>query len=115
MDLLKANKVDFKVEANEEGFINPDNDPNGPWKLDPMDAPGIRVNLSYGITNPQTGQTFYPPQGRCWRFEEKGCTTSDGRRDAYYLDGKVQRNLLSSDINQKPWLKVILSHLYGMM
>lgn len=71
MDLLKANKVDFKVEANEEGFINPDNDPNGPWKLDPMDAPGIRVNLSYGITNPQTGQTFYPPQGRCWRFEEK--------------------------------------------
>lgn len=58
MDLLKANKVDFKVEANEEGFINPDNDPNGPWKLDPMDAPGIRVNLSYGITNPQTGQTF---------------------------------------------------------
>ena len=51
MDLLKANKVDFKVEANEEGFINPDNDPNGPWKLDPMDAPGIRVNLSYGITN----------------------------------------------------------------
>lgn len=36
-----------------------------------MDAPGIRVNLSYGITNPQTGQTFYPPQGRCWRFEEK--------------------------------------------
>lgn len=71
IDLLKANKVDFKVEANEEGFINPDNDPNGPWKLDPMDAPGIRVNLSYGITNPQTGQTFYPPQGRCWRFEEK--------------------------------------------
>lgn len=71
MDLLKANKVDFKVEANEEGFINPDNDPNGPWKLDPMDAPGIRVNLSYGITNPQTGQTFYPPQGRHWRFEEK--------------------------------------------
>lgn len=70
-DVLNKNKKDFKIDANEEGFINPDNDPKGPWKLDPMDAPGIRVNLSYGITNPQSGQTFYPASGRHWRFEEK--------------------------------------------
>ena len=70
MIALKANKTDFKVEANEEGFINPDNDPNGPWKLDPMDAPGIRENLSYGIINPKTNETFYPASGRHWRFEQ---------------------------------------------
>lgn len=68
--LLTDKKTEFRVKAKEEGFINPDNDPKGPWKLDPMDAPGIRENLSYGITNPQTGETFYPAAGRHWRFEE---------------------------------------------
>ena len=71
MNTLKTNKADFKVEANEEGFINPDNDPKGPWKLDPMDAPGIRENLSYGIVNPNTNETFYPAGGRHWRFEQQ--------------------------------------------
>lgn len=70
-DVIKENKEDFKIDANEEGFINPDNDPKGPWKLDPMDAPGLRVNLSYGITNNLSGQTYYPASGRHWRFEEK--------------------------------------------
>lgn len=70
-NVLKENKADFKVDANEKGFINPDNDPKGPWKLDPMDAPGIRVNLSYGITNPLSGKIYYPANGRHWRFEEK--------------------------------------------
>lgn len=60
----------FRIGKTEEGFSNPDNDPRGDWKLDPMDAPNIRENLSYGITNPETGETFYPPKGRCWRFEE---------------------------------------------
>ena len=69
--LLTERKYEFRVKANEEGFINPDNDPNGPWKLDPMDAPGIRENLSYGITNTNTGETFFPAAGRHWRFEEK--------------------------------------------
>ncbi|MBQ0057402.1 MAG: site-specific DNA-methyltransferase [Bacteroidales bacterium] len=69
--ILTQNKTDFRVGAKEEGFINPDNDPNGPWKLDPMDAPGIRENESYGITNQATGITYYPASGRHWRFEEK--------------------------------------------
>lgn len=69
--ILTQNKTDFRVGAKEEGFINPDNDPNGPWKLDPMDAPGVRENESYGITNPTTGITYYPAAGRHWRFEEK--------------------------------------------
>ena len=68
---LSDNKHLFRVKAKEEGFSNPDNDPKGEWKLDPMDAPGIRENESYGITNPKTSQTFYPAPGRHWRFEEK--------------------------------------------
>lgn len=67
---LDAAKATFRVPETGEGFENPDNDPKGPWTLDPMDAPGIRVNLSYAIHNVQTGESFLPPNGRHWRFEE---------------------------------------------
>ncbi len=61
----------FEIRAlpvNESGFSNLDNDPRGPWTLDPMDAPNVRPNLTYEIVNPATGRGYYPPQGRCWRF-----------------------------------------------
>lgn len=68
---LNTHKGDFRLPESLDGFINPDNDSRGPWKLDPMDAPDIRENLSYAITNPDTEEVFYPPEGRHWRFEEK--------------------------------------------
>ena len=37
-------------------YDNPDNDPRGPWKADPFDAPNVRPNLTYAITNPGTGE-----------------------------------------------------------
>ncbi|WP_308653572.1 site-specific DNA-methyltransferase, partial [uncultured Anaerococcus sp.] len=57
----------FKLPQTEEGFENPDNDSRGPWKADPFDSPGIRPNLTYEIKNPNTGEVFMPPDGRCWR------------------------------------------------
>jgi len=66
---LEKLKTTFRLPQKEEGFANPDNDPRGPWKLDPMDAPNVRENLTYPIKNPATGEEFYPPEGRCWRFE----------------------------------------------
>ncbi|MEN9373493.1 MAG: hypothetical protein RIR79_1045 [Pseudomonadota bacterium] len=59
------------LSINELKFTNPDNDPRGDWAADPMDAPGIRENLSYAIKNPQTGDIFYPPNARHWRFTEE--------------------------------------------
>lgn len=52
-------------------FSNPDDDPRGLWKADPFDAPNIRPNLTYEIVNPNTGEKFLPPRGRCWRTDEK--------------------------------------------
>jgi len=52
-------------------FSNPDNDLRGLWKADPFDAPNVRENLTYAITNPHTGVEYWPPKGRCWRTEEK--------------------------------------------
>ena len=55
-------------DADESKFSNPDNDSRGPWVADPMDAPAIRENLTYEITNPNTGTVYLPPEGRHWRF-----------------------------------------------
>lgn len=55
------------LPVRAERYSNPDNDPRGPWKADPFDAPNVRPNLTYPIVNPQTGQSFMPPAGRCWR------------------------------------------------
>ncbi|MDD9801786.1 MAG: site-specific DNA-methyltransferase [Deltaproteobacteria bacterium] len=59
-----------REEIDESGFSNPDNDPRGTWKADPMDAPGVRENLSYPITNSKTGKVYFPPAGRHWRFSQ---------------------------------------------
>jgi len=60
----------YPLPLDKSRFSNPDNDPRGPWKADPFDAPNIRENLTYAIVNPNTGIECWPPQGRCWRTEE---------------------------------------------
>ena len=44
------------LPLDKSRFDNPDNDPRGLWKADPFDAPNIRPNLTYPITNPNTGE-----------------------------------------------------------
>ncbi len=60
----------YPVLLDQTRYSNPDNDPRGPWKADPFDAPGIRDNLSYEIMNPNTREAHLPPAGRCWRTEK---------------------------------------------
>ena len=56
------------LPLDKSKFSNPDNDPRGLWKADPFDAPNIRPNLTYPITNPNTGIQHLPPSGRHWRI-----------------------------------------------
>ena len=56
------------LPLSPDKFGNPDNDPRGPWKADPFDAPNIRPNLTYPIENPITHEQHLPPRGRCWRY-----------------------------------------------
>ena len=65
---LLRNKVDRDEKQNSQ-YSNPDDDPNGPWRAIPWDAPNIRENLSYAIRTPK-GSLKYPPKGRCWSREE---------------------------------------------
>jgi len=67
---LNDHKGDFRLPAREGKFSNPDNDPRGKWTADPFDAPNIRPHLTYAVVNPNTGEEFWPPEGRCWRTTE---------------------------------------------
>lgn len=92
------------LPIDESKFDNPDNDPRGAWKADPFDAPNIRPNLTYPITNPNTGEVFLPPDGRHWRVapEKFSILLADGR----IIFGKTGKT--------KPQLKVFLSEQQGL-
>ena len=58
-------------DINHSDYINPDNDPRGPWKLVPIDANHIGGDTQYPIINPKTGVKFLPPKGRCWCYNQQ--------------------------------------------
>ena len=81
---------------DKKKFDNPDNDPRGPWKADPFDAPHVRPNLTYSITNPVTGEEHLPPRGRHWRIsQEKFASALADGRIVFGKDGKGRPQLKS--------------------
>ena len=84
------------LPLDKDKFDNPDNDSRGLWKSDPFDAPNVRTNLTYVITNPNTGEDFLPPTGRHWRMEE----------NKYQLALNDNRIVFGKDGNGRPGLKV---------
>lgn len=67
------------IKADE--YSNPDNDPRGPWKLVPLDANKPGGDTMYEVVNPDTGQGFWPPEGRSWAISSISMTEliADGR------------------------------------
>lgn len=92
-------------ELDQSRYDNPDNDPRGPWKADPFDAPNYRPNLTYPIKNPNTGEVFMPPRGRHWRTEES-------KYLKYLEDNRI---VFGKNSTSKPQLKVFYEEkkLYG--
>ena len=86
-------------DVDESKFSNPDKDPRGPWVADPMDAPNIRENLTYEITNPNTGKVYLPPTGRHWRFS----------KEKYDIALKEKRIIFGRRGTSKPQYKRFLS------
>lgn len=58
-----------RTALQDKQYKNPDNDPKGPWRAIPWDAPNIRSNLEYPIITPK-GSIRRPPPGRCWSRTE---------------------------------------------
>ena len=84
------------LPLDKSKFDNPDNDPRGPWKADPFDAPNVRPNLTYPIMNPITGEQHLPPRGRHWRT------------DSYQFSSALKENriLFGKNGTGRPQLKV---------
>jgi adenine-specific DNA-methyltransferase len=55
-------------EFLQKTFSNPDNDPRGPWTTTDLSA--NHKGPYFAIKNPNTGEEFYPPDGRYWVFNE---------------------------------------------
>ena len=82
------------LPLDKNKFGNPDNDPRGLWKADPLDAPNVRPNLTYPIINPNTGEEHLPPRGRCWRFsQEKFSSALKDNRIVWTNNGKGRPQL----------------------
>lgn len=95
-DKVALNRLQL-VDADK--YSNPDNDPRGLWYATPFDAPNIRPNLTYPITNPNTGEEYWPPKGRCWR------TTQDE-----YLKALADNRIVFGKTGKsKPQMKRFLS------
>ena len=86
----------YPKKLDKSRYDNPDDDPRGPWKADPFDAPNVRPNLTYPITNPGTGEQHLPPRGRCWR-------TEPDKYEAYLQDGRI---VFGANGKGRPQLKV---------
>ena len=71
LSVLKANRTSFRLPANEQKFLNPDNDSRGKWVADPFQVEGIRPNQQYEIVNPKTGVVYRPNPGCSWKNEKK--------------------------------------------
>ncbi len=100
INVLKENRKNFKLPPLLNGFENPDDDPRGPWKADPFEAGGERPNQMYPITNPKTGETFYPRQGNCWKNDlTRFLELMDDGRIVFgkYGNGRPQRKRFLSE------------------
>lgn len=64
-----------RTQEQIERYKNPDNHPKGPWVAGDLsgNVKGGRYTpaLNYPITNPNTGEHFYPPNNGNWRFNRE--------------------------------------------
>lgn len=89
-DSFVVNLLERTQEADAR-YLNPDNDERGPWKgasfLNPA-TPQQRPNLSYPLTNPNTGQITQPSTNAWRRSRDEFARLQAERRLYWGADGK---------------------------
>lgn len=69
LDDVKGFKRNLLPREDIKAYSNPDNDPNGPWKSDPIYA-NNPYNADYTIKKPN-GVVLKRPNGKYWRYSEE--------------------------------------------
>lgn len=60
-----------RTEEMDARYINPDNDPRGPWKPGDLVSTEERIEGHYIIKSPLTGKEFDAQQGKHWAFSQE--------------------------------------------
>lgn len=60
-----------RTEEMNARYINPDNDPRGPWQSGDLVASEERVEGHYKIKSPISGKEFDAPQGKHWAYSQE--------------------------------------------
>ncbi|MBW3088078.1 site-specific DNA-methyltransferase [Bifidobacterium sp. 82T24] len=88
-------KLNLRERSAEQlsRYKNPDNHPKGPWVSGDLSAnvKGGRyvASLNYPITNPNTGEEHYPPNGGNWRYSRQTVEKMLQNNEIYFgVDGK---------------------------
>lgn len=66
---MEGFRIRLLPRENTDAYSNPDNDPNGPWKADPITAHNY-YSADYKITKPD-GTVISRPKDRYWAFSEE--------------------------------------------
>ena len=82
-----------RTEQQNSYYKNPDNDPRGQWNSVTYTGNKTRAerpNLYYGIRNPNTGETVFPPDTLTWRYGQE--THQKNERENLLYWGKDGRS-----------------------
>lgn len=98
----------------DEKYKNPNNDPRGPWFPDNLSANGkggrLVQSCVYPITNPETGEEFYPPQNKCWLYNQEKMNEllKDGRIGFRESSGAPYLKRFLNEVRQGSTLPTLL-------
>jgi len=60
-----------RTEKQTRYYKYDDGDGRGPWRTDNILVKSFTRDRVFPVRNPNTGETFYPPEGRCWRYSRE--------------------------------------------
>ncbi len=96
-------RLEDRTDAMDERFWNPDNDPNGVWKINSdASAKDSSSSGTYGIQSPFTGDIYYP-RGKTghWAFTKKDMKKWLKEWGSEYEEKDIGDNLVFTDKKDK--------------
>jgi len=90
IERVKTGRVD-RTEAQDTGYKNPDNDPEGLWNGVSPYAPGRATHqgMYYGVQSPFTGELQYPSGTQCWKDEKPSVKRMFGGWGTEYIENDI--------------------------
>lgn len=92
-----------RTEAMDAAYMNPDNDPRGPWRRSDMAARNKYSKGLYAVTTPGGRVIDGPPSGSYWRISEDEMNRLDADRRIYW----------GPDGMSRPYIKRFLTEVQG--